>query len=68
MDTKKDDRASARPSTYSSGFNGGGGGGGKPSDDSKGPRKFGPRGFKSVTDLSPPPTPMMGCSSGGCCG
>lgn len=64
---KKDDNVGG--SGPISGFFGGGGGGGRPSggpDNNRGPRKFGPRGFKSITELSPPPTPMMGCSGGGC--
>lgn len=66
-DKKKDgNNEGSRPKP--SGFFGGGGSGGKPGD-SKGPRKFGPRGFKSITDLSPPPAPpMMGGCSGGACG
>lgn len=67
---KKDDNIGGS-GPVSSNFYGGGGGGGnwKPGGggSDKGPRKFGPRGFKSITDLSPPPTPMMGgCSGGGC--
>lgn len=71
-DKKKDDNIGGS-GPVSGGFFGGGGGGrpgggsGGPSDN-KGNRKFGPRGFKSVTDLSPPPTPMMGGCSGGACG
>lgn len=45
---------------------GGGGGGGGGSSSDKGQRKFGPRGFKSITDLTPPPRPMGGCSGGAC--
>lgn len=51
----------------SGGFGGGGNGGrpgGGPSNDSKkGPRGFGPRGFKSILDLPPTPSP---CSGGAC--
>lgn len=65
---KKNDNRGRGPAPGSnSGFFGGGGsGGGRPGDgDGKGTRKFGPRGFKSVTDLAPPPPPM-GCSGGSC--
>lgn len=67
---KKNDSNIGGSGPVSGGFYGGGGGGkpngsGGPSN-SNGNRKFGPRGFKSITDLSPPPTPMMGCSGGGC--
>lgn len=72
-DKKNDDKTKggSRPTSggfYGGGGSGGGGGGGnsKPGD---GTRKFGPRGFKSITDLSPPPPPpMMGGCSGGACG
>lgn len=66
-DKKKDDNiGGSGPITGSGSFRpggGGGGSGGKPSD--QGPRKFGPRGFKSILDLPPPPPPM-GCSGGAC--
>lgn len=68
---KKDDKNIGGSGPITSNFHGGGGGGGRPSGGSSGPkgtRKFGPRGFKSITDLSPPPTPMMGGCSGGACG
>lgn len=64
-DKKNDDGRGPTPGGSSGGFFGGGGGGSKPSDNDKGPRKFGPRGFKSITDLSPPPMPG-GCSGGAC--
>jgi hypothetical protein len=65
--SKKNDNLGRGPAPGNSGGGGffGGGGGGKPSDN-KGPRKFGPKGFKSITDLTPPP--MMGGCSGGACG
>lgn len=72
-DKKNDDRSrggstGAGGSTGGGGggfFGGGGGGNEKPGN---GDRKFGPRGFKSITDLTPPPPPPMmgGCSGGGC--
>lgn len=68
-DKKNDDRTRGGATGSSGGFFGGGGSG--PGNDNKGsgPRKFGPRGFKSITDLSPPPPPpMMGGCSGGACG
>lgn len=69
---KKNDGNIGGSGPVSGGFYGGGGSGGRPggggSDNKGGPRKFGPRGFKSITDLSPPPTPMMGGCSGGACG
>lgn len=61
---KKDGKNIGGSRSMSGGFHGGGGSSG----DSKGERKFGPRGFKSITDLSPPPTPMVGGCSGGACG
>lgn len=70
--SKKDDNVGGSGPISSDFYGGGGGGGGRPggsgSNDNKGQRKFGPRGFKSITDLSPPPTPMMGGCSGGACG
>ena len=68
-DRKNDDKgrgSSARPGGSGGGFFGGGGGSSRPSGDNRGTRKFGPRGFKSVTDLPPPPPMMGGCSGGGC--
>lgn len=64
-DKKNDDRNRRGTTGFSSGFFGGGGGGGGPSNDNKGSgsRKFGPRGFKSVTDLPPAPPP---CAAGAC--
>lgn len=65
-DKKKEDRLGGGSGPTSGGFHGGGSS--KPGD-SKGSRKFGPRGFKTITDLSsPPPPPMMGGCSGGACG
>lgn len=71
VDKKNDDRdrgGSSRPGGSTGGGGGGffgGGGNNKPGDD-KGTRKFGPRGFKSITDLAPPPPTMGGCSGGSC--
>lgn len=71
IDKRDDDRSrGTRPTGSAGGGNGfsGGGGNSKPNDDNR-PRKFGPRGFKSITDLTPPPAPpMMGGCSGGACG
>lgn len=68
-DKKNEDRGTG-PGSGSGGFFGGGGGGGgtkKPGDGKgSGPRQFGPRGFRSITDLPPPP--MVGGCSGGACG
>lgn len=65
---KKDDNIGGS-GPVSSGFFGGGGGGGRPGggsggNDNKGTRKFGPRGFKSITDLPPPPATT--CAGGAC--
>ena len=68
LDKKNDNKSRSGPAGSSGGFFGGGGGGSGPANDNKrgGPRKFGPRGFKSITDLAPPPPPMGGCSGGAC--
>lgn len=70
IEEKSDKKNDGRPNagSNSGGFFGGGGNGGGGSNSAKGSRKFGPRGFKSITDLSPPPTPMAGGCSGGACG
>jgi len=67
VDKKNDDRPVGRTSGSQGGGGFFGGGGSGPGNDNKGsgPRKFGPRGFKSITDLPPPPPPM-GCSGGAC--
>lgn len=64
---KKNDGNIGGSGPVSGGFfgGGGGGGGGGSNSNNKGPRKFGPKGFKSITDLPPPP-PSMGCSGGAC--
>lgn len=64
-DKKNEDRGTGSGSS-SGGFFGGGGGAKKPSDGKGGgPRQFGPRGFRSITDLPPPPV-VGGCSGGAC--
>lgn len=60
---KKDDDLGRPKYSFPSGGGGGSGGSG---GSGGGPRKFGPRGFKSVTDLPPPPMPMGGCAGGAC--
>lgn len=68
---KKRDSDIGGSGPISGGFNGGGGGGGggsgpKPPGDPKGGlRKFGPRGFKTISDIRSPP-PMGGCAGGAC--
>lgn len=67
--SKKDDNiggsgpVSGRNNGGGGGGRPGGGGGGRPSNDDKRPKGFGPRGFKSITDLPPTPSP---CAGGAC--
>lgn len=70
---KKKDNDIGGSGSIKGGFSGGSGGGGsgggggpKPPGDPKGGlRKFGPRGFKTISDIRSPP-PMGGCAGGAC--